>query len=165
MTSVGLLATLATSLSVDVYGPICDNGGGIVEMSGLGSHVRDKTDALDAAGNTTAATGKGIAVLASALTSLSLLSAFIIRVTPASSTGVTISIIDKSVLAAAIVGSVVPHIFSALVMRSVGTAAYKMIEEIQREFRANPMLLVPESGARPPYDNCVAISTKASLRE
>jgi K(+)-stimulated pyrophosphate-energized sodium pump len=156
--AAGMMATTAMQLSIDAFGPIADNAGGIAEMSGLPPEVRDRTDNLDAVGNTTAATGKGFAIASAALTSLALFAAFV---------GVSgidrIDIYKADVLAGLFVGGMIPFIFSALCISAVGRAAMDMVNEVRRQFREIPGIM--EYKAKPEYDKCVAISTKASIRE
>ena len=156
--AAGMMATTAMQLSIDAFGPIADNAGGIAEMSGLPSEVRDRTDNLDAVGNTTAATGKGFAIASAALTSLALFAAFV---------GVAgidhIDIYKADVLAGLFVGGMIPFIFSALCISAVGRAAMDMVNEVRRQFREIPGIM--EYKAKPEYEKCVAISTKASIRE
>jgi len=162
----GMLSNLATGLTIDAYGPVCDNAGGIAEMSMLPPEVREKTDALDAAGNTTAAVGKGFAIGSAALVSLALFGAFATRVrTAAGSEQDPIDILTPIIFAFLLVGAMIPYWFSAMTMKSVGNAAMLMVEEVQRQFEANPELLKDGTTARPDYAKCVAISTQASLRE
>lgn len=156
--AAGMMATTAMQLSIDAFGPIADNAGGIAEMSGLPAEVRGRTDNLDAVGNTTAATGKGFAIASAALTSLALFAAFV---------GVAgidhIDIYKADVLAGLFVGGMIPFIFSALCISAVGRAAMDMVQEVRRQFREIPGIM--EYKAKPEYEKCVAISTKASLRE
>ncbi|HTI58202.1 sodium-translocating pyrophosphatase [Mucilaginibacter sp.] len=156
--AAGMMATTAMQLSIDAFGPIADNAGGIAEMSQLPPEVRHRTDNLDAVGNTTAATGKGFAIASAALTSLALFAAFV---------GVAgiehIDIYKAPVLAGLFVGGMIPFIFSALAISAVGRAAMAMVEEVRRQFREIPGIM--EYKAKPEYEKCVAISTKASIRE
>ena len=156
--AAGMMATTAMQLSIDAFGPIADNAGGIAEMSGLPPEVRERTDNLDAVGNTTAATGKGFAIASAALTSLALFAAFV---------GVAgidhIDIYKADVLAGLFVGGMIPFIFSALCISAVGRAAMDMVNEVRRQFREIPGIM--EYKATPEYEKCVAISTKASIRE
>ncbi len=156
--AAGMMATTAMQLSIDAFGPIADNAGGIAEMSGLPAEVRERTDNLDAVGNTTAATGKGFAIASAALTSLALFAAFV---------GVAgidhIDIYKADVLAGLFVGGMIPFIFSALCISAVGRAAMDMVQEVRRQFREIPGIM--EYKAKPEYEKCVAISTEASIRE
>lgn len=168
----GMLSNLATGLTIDAYGPVCDNAGGIAEMSGLPKEVRQKTDALDAAGNTTAAVGKGFAIGSAALVSLALFGAFVTRINKAAEdakgsdyTPVSQEILTPIVFSFLLIGAMVPYWFSAMTMKSVGSAAMLMVAEVQEQFTKNPDLLVPNSTSRPDYARCVAISTDASLKE
>jgi len=164
LSALGMLATLATCLAIDVYGPVCDNAGGIAEMCELDPSVREKTDALDAAGNTTAAIGKGFAIGSACLVGLALFGAFVTRL---NSTGghLAVDLLDPITFAGLLVGSMLPYWFSAMTMKSVGLAANSMVMEIKRQFDANPNLLVPNHPDRPDYDKCISISTDASLKE
>ena len=153
-----MMATTAMQLAIDAFGPISDNAGGIAEMSEQEPIVRERTDILDAVGNTTAATGKGFAIASAALTSLALFAAYV------TFTGIDgINIFKAPVLAMLFVGGMVPVVFSALAMNAVGKAAMEMVEEVRRQFRDIPGIM--EGTGKPEYDKCVAISTEASLRE
>ncbi len=156
--AAGMMATTAMQLAIDAFGPIADNAGGIAEMSQLPPEVRERTDNLDAVGNTTAATGKGFAIASAALTSLALFAAFV------GIAGIdAIDIYKAPVLAGLFVGGMIPFIFSALCIQAVGKAAMDMVQEVRRQFREIPGIM--EYKAKPEYDKCVAISTKASIRE
>ena len=153
-----MMATTAMQLAIDAFGPIADNAGGIAEMSELPSEVRERTDILDSVGNTTAATGKGFAIASAALTSLALFAAYV------TFTGIDgINIFKAPVLAMLFVGGMIPVVFSALAMNSVGKAAMKMVYEVRRQFREIPGIM--EGTAEPEYDKCVKISTEAALKE
>ncbi len=156
--AAGMMATTAMQLAIDAFGPIADNAGGIAEMSQLPPEVRERTDNLDAVGNTTAATGKGFAIASAALTSLALFAAFV------GIAGIdAINIYKANVLAGLFVGGMIPFIFSALCIQAVGKAAMDMVQEVRRQFREIPGIM--EYKAKPEYEKCVAISTKASIRE
>ncbi len=156
--AAGMMATTAMQLAIDAFGPIADNAGGIAEMSQLPSEVRDRTDNLDAVGNTTAATGKGFAIASAALTSLALFAAFV------GISGITaIDIYKADVLAGLFIGGMIPFIFSALCISAVGKAAMEMVNEVRRQFREIPGIM--EYKAKPEYEKCVAISTEASIRQ
>ncbi|REJ61965.1 MAG: sodium-translocating pyrophosphatase [Bacteroidetes bacterium] len=153
-----MMATTAMQLAIDAFGPIADNAGGIAEMSELPDEVRERTDILDSVGNTTAAIGKGFAIASAALTALALFAAFV------TFTGIDgINIFKAPVLAMLFVGGMVPVVFSALAMNSVGKAAMEMVKEVRRQFKEIPGIM--EYKAEPEYDKCVEISTQASLRE
>jgi K(+)-stimulated pyrophosphate-energized sodium pump len=156
--AAGMMATTAMQLAIDAFGPIADNAGGIAEMSQLPPEVRERTDNLDAVGNTTAATGKGFAIASAALTSLALFAAFV------GIAGISaIDIYKAPVLAGLFVGGMIPFIFSALCIQAVGRAAMDMVQEVRRQFREIPGIM--EYKSKPEYEKCVAISTTASIRE
>jgi len=153
-----MMATTGMQLAIDAFGPIADNAGGIAEMSDLDPQVRERTDILDSVGNTTAAVGKGFAIASAALTALALFAAYV------TFTGIDgINIFRADVLAMLFVGGMVPVVFSALAMQSVGKAAMEMVEEVRRQFREIPGIM--EGTAKPEYAKCVDISTKAALKE
>jgi len=156
--ALGMLSTIATGLAIDAYGPISDNAGGIAEMAGMSHRIRERTDALDAAGNTTAAIGKGFAIGSAALVSLALFGAFVSRA------GVqVVDVLSPKVFIGLIVGAMLPYWFSAMTMKSVGSAALKMVEEVRRQFNTIPGLM--EGTGKPDYATCVKISTDASIKE
>merc|ERR1719324_1565670 len=161
LAALGMLSTLATGLTIDGYGPVTDNAGGIAEMAQLPAACREKTDALDAAGNTTAAIGKGFAIGSAALVSLALYGAFVIRLRIT----IGVNILEPVTFAFLLIGAMIPYWFAALTMKSVGTAAAAMVDEVQRQFREKPQLLDKDSKELPDYDACIRISTQASLRE
>ncbi|KAG6769295.1 hypothetical protein POTOM_024915 [Populus tomentosa] len=156
--ALGMLSTIATGLAIDAYGPISDNAGGIAEMAGMSHRIRERTDALDAAGNTTAAIGKGFAIGSAALVSLALFGAFVSRASIS-----TVDVLTPKVFIGLIVGAMLPYWFSAMTMKSVGSAALKMVEEVRRQFNTIPGLM--EGTAKPDYATCVKISTDASIKE
>ena len=161
-----MLGNLATGLTIDAYGPVCDNAGGIAEMAELPKGVRHKTDALDAAGNTTAAVGKGFAIGSAALVSLALYGAFVVRIRESSSgVDTNVKILEPLTFAFLLIGAMLPYWFSAMTMKSVGKAAAQMVQEVARQFRENPDLLRKGSEVKPDYAGCVAIATEAALHE
>jgi K(+)-stimulated pyrophosphate-energized sodium pump len=160
LAAIGMLGITGMTVAVDAYGPIADNAGGIAEMSHLPPEVRQVTDSLDAAGNTTAAIAKGFAIGSAALTALALFTAFVQRtgIVPADFT-----VINVKVLVGLMVGGIVPYIFAASTMKAVGRAAFSVVEEVRRQFKEIPGLM--EGKARPEYARCVAITTEAALKE
>ena len=161
--AAGMMATTAMQLAIDAFGPIADNAGGIAEMSELPKEVRQKTDVLDAVGNTTAASGKGFAIASAALTALALFAAYVGVINHNGYAMGGIDIYKAPVLASLFVGGMIPFIFSSLAIRAVGQAAMAMVEEVRRQFRTIPGIM--EGTGKPEYDKCVAISTEASLKK
>ncbi|MDX2196689.1 MAG: sodium-translocating pyrophosphatase [Cytophagales bacterium] len=156
--AAGMMATTGMQLAIDAFGPIADNAGGIAEMSHLPAEVRERTDILDAVGNTTAATGKGFAIASAALTSLALFAAFV------GLAGInSIDIYKAEVLSGLFIGGMIPFVFSAMAISAVGRAAMSMVEEVRRQFREIPGIM--EGTGKPEYDKCVAISTNAAIKE
>jgi len=167
LAALGMLSTLATGLTIDGFGPISDNAGGIAEMAEFHPDIRDRTDALDSAGNTTAAIVKGFAIGSAALVSLALYGAFVVRCAKGHST--TVNILDPTTFAAGLIGAMIPYWFAALTMKSVGKAAGEMVAEVERQFKQvdnqGKTLLTGSKTLKPDYDTCIAISTKSSLKE
>merc|ERR1711865_1130763 len=172
LAALGMLSTLATGLTIDGFGPISDNAGGIAEMAEFPSDVRERTDALDAAGNTTAAIGKGFAIGSAALVSLALYGAFVVRLKSLPGIEVNLSgvnVMEPTTFSSLLIGAMIPYWFAALTMKSVGKAAGEMVQEVKRQFskkdKQGLTILTGSTEIKPDYDRCISISTKSSLEE
>ncbi len=163
LAAIGMLSTLSVGLAIDAYGPVCDNAGGIAEMSEIGHEIRELTDALDAAGNTTAAIGKGFAIGSAALVALALYGAFITRAKKAVHNPIySIEINDPWIFCSLLIGAMLPYAFSAMTMKSVGESAHQMMEEIKRQYQDED---IRNKKKKPDYQACIQVATESSLKE